>query len=129
MNLYDFSSKDIGNYGESIVCAYLRKRGFTILDRNRAFKTGELDIVAQKGKRLHLVEVKSLASDAFPDHTYGGYKPEENLSQSKLKKVVRTAQWYIAQANWAGEWQIDAAFVWLRRSDGVGRVRYMPQVL
>ncbi len=129
MNLYDFSRKDIGNYGERVVCAYILKRGFDILERNKAFKTGELDIIASRAGCLHLIEVKSLACDAFPEERYQGYRPEENLSTSKLRKVVRTAQWYIAQRDWDGEWQVDAAFVWLRRSDGVGKVQYVPQVL
>jgi Holliday junction resolvase-like predicted endonuclease len=115
------SHKDIGNKGESAVVEYLRRLGFTILDRNVSFKTGELDVVAQKGRVMHIVEVKSLTCDTFPSAVAADrYDPADNLHANKLRKVARTAEW---------EWQIDGALVWIRRGDGVAKVRYLPQVL
>lgn len=125
----DSSRKDIGNYGESVAAEYLRRRGFHILGRNIAFKTGELDIVAQKGRVVHVVEVKTLLCQQFPSPgSLDRYDPADNLSIYKLRKVMRTAEWYLAQKGWEGEWQIDGALVWLRARDGVARVRYLPQV-
>ncbi|MDB5265432.1 MAG: putative endonuclease distantly related to archaeal Holliday junction resolvase [Parcubacteria group bacterium] len=124
------SRKDIGNHGESVAVEYLRRLGFRILGRNIAFKTGELDIVAQKGSVVHIVEVKTLLCQDFPDarRSQDRYDPADNLSIHKLRKVTRTAEWYLAQKGWEGEWQIDGALVWLRAHDGVARVRYLPQV-
>jgi putative endonuclease len=124
------SHKDIGNKGESAVVEYLRRLGFTILDRNVSVKTGELDVVAQKGRVMHIVEVKSLTCDTFPSAVAADrYDPADNLHANKLRKVARTAEWYLAQKGWEGEWQIDGALVWIRRGDGVAKVRYLPQVL
>lgn len=129
MDFSNSSRKDIGNWGESVACEYLARLGFRIQGRNIAFKTGELDIVAQKGDAIHIVEVKTLLCAEFPNaQSQNRYDPADNLSIYKLRKVQRTAEWYLAQKDWEGEWQIDAALVWLRARDGVARVRYLPQV-
>ena len=129
MDFSNSSRKDIGNWGESVACEYLKRLGFRIQGRNIAFKTGELDIVAQKGEVIHIVEVKTLLCTEFPNvQSQNRYDPADNLSTYKLRKVQRTAEWYLAQKGWEGEWQIDGALVWLRARDGVARVRYLPQV-
>ena len=108
----------------------LRRQGFKILDRNVSRKTGELDIVAQKDEVLHVVEVKSVACSEFPGSPRArSFDPAENLHAAKLRKVVRTGEWYVAENGWEGEWQVDGVIVWLRRRDGVARVRYLPQLL
>jgi len=124
------SRKDIGNHGESVAAEYLRRRGFHILGHAIAYKTGELDVVAQKGEVVHIVEVKALRCREFstPGEVLNQYDPGDNLSVYKLQKVRRTAEWYLAQKGWNGEWQIDAALVWVRARDGVARIRYLPQV-
>lgn len=89
-------------------------------------------MVAQKGSVIHVVEVKTLQCTQFPSSNSTNkadrYDPADNLSPYKLNKVRRTAEWYLAQKRWEGEWQIDGALVWLRAHDGVARVRYLPQV-
>ncbi|HEV7121213.1 MAG TPA: hypothetical protein VGN56_00110, partial [Candidatus Paceibacterota bacterium] len=71
---------------------------------------------------------KTLLCQEFPGTWQERYDPGDNLSLYKLRKVTRTAEWYLAQKGWKGEWQIDGALVWLRACDGVARVRYLPQV-
>ena len=60
MNLSGKSRKDIGVYGERAVALYLRRGGFRVVGKNVARRTGELDLIAQKGKTLHFIEVKSM---------------------------------------------------------------------
>ena len=143
MNIHSYTSKDIGILGEKIVAEYLRRYGFTIEARNYAKETGEIDLIAKKGRVLHFVEVKSVLCDQFPDSqsgdvssaqcsTSGGtevYDPSVNLHQYKIQKVARTSEWYMAEKHWEGECQIDGALVWIRKSDGIGKVRYLPQIL
>jgi hypothetical protein len=52
-----------------------------------------------------------------------------NLHGGKIRKVARTAEWYLADIGWEGEWQLDAALVWRRERDGRCLVRYLPQIL
>jgi|CXWL01.1.fsa_nt_gi putative endonuclease len=125
------STKDIGNLGETVVADYLTDLGFSILDRNFSRKSGEVDVIAQKGNTIHFVEVKTVSCDDFPKENLGReiYSPATNLHGHKIKKVSRTAQWYVANKKWHGDVQIDGVLVWIRRSDGLALVRYLPQIL
>lgn len=123
--------KRIGARGEDVACEYLRRRGFRIRDRNVFRKTGEIDIIAQKGNTLHFVEVKSVLCNEFPDPKVwrDRYDPSLNLHQEKIRKVARTSEWYVANERWEGYVQVDAALVWLRERDGRSLVSYLPQIL
>ncbi|MFI5260223.1 MAG: YraN family protein [Candidatus Paceibacteria bacterium] len=130
MNLSSKTPKEVGSIGEKVACEYLKRHSFTIRDRNIARKTGELDIIAEKEDTLHFVEVKTNLVDEFPS---GGnddeYDPSTNLHEAKIRKVARTGEWYVLEKGWEGEWQVDGCLVWLRRRDGMARVRYLPQIV
>ena len=49
-----------GNAIETEASAYLMRNGYEILDRNYAYRGGELDIVARDGQTVVFVEVKSV---------------------------------------------------------------------
>jgi putative endonuclease len=125
------SRKDIGALGEKVAAEYLRRQGMRIMDRNVARKTGEIDIIARKGNTLHFIEVKSILCQDFPDDIDRSdrYDPTVNLHEAKIRRVSRTSEWYVANTDWEGEWQVDAVLVWLRERDGRARVRYLPQIV
>ena len=132
MDLSFKTRKEIGNLGESVACEYLKRRGFSILDRNFVKKTGELDIIAQIEDTLHFVEVKTVLAEEFPLAENKGedvYDPSLNLHAAKVRKVARTGEWYVLEKKWKGEWQVDGCLVWLRRRDGIARVNYLPQIV
>ena len=124
------SRKDIGALGERAAAEYLRRRGFELVERNVARKTGELDVIMRKGETLHFIEVKTLLCSDFPTkEALNTYDPSNNLHVYKIRKVSRTAEWYAAEHEWGGDIQIDAALVWLRERDNLARVRYLPQIV
>jgi len=130
VDISDYTTKDIGNLGESLAGRYLKGIGFNILERNSVRKTGEIDIIARHRDTLHFVEVKTLLCKEFPEE--GGESrrnPAENIHAHKLKKIQRTAEWYIAEHGWKGNVQIDAVLVWLRERDALAKVRYLPQII
>lgn len=132
MDISSFTSKKVGNLGESVACEYLKRHGFKIRDRNFVRKTGELDVIAEKEDTLHFVEVKTILADDFPLAECKGedaYDPSINLHQAKVRKVARTGEWYVLEKKWGGEWQVDGCLVWLRRRDGMARVNYLPQIV
>ena len=122
--------KSVGAFGEAAAEAYLRCHNFRIDGRNIARKTGELDIVAQKADTLHIIEVKTIVCEEFPseDSTEDGYRPENNLHSYKIHKVIRTAEWYIAERDWEGESQVDGILVWVRRRDKMVKVYHLSQI-
>ncbi len=131
MDISHLSHKEVGNLGERVAADYLRRNGFRIEGKNIAKKTGELDIVVSKEKVLHIIEVKSILCHEFATHTSesDSFNPAENLHAMKIRKVVRTGEWYVLERNWEGEWQVDGVIVWLRRRDGAARVRYLPHIV
>ena len=81
-------NKSTGNTGEILACTYLAKIGFKIIDTNVYSRWGELDIVAQKGNKIHFVEVKTRIS------TRQGL-PYEAVRITKLFHLMRSIQHYI----------------------------------
>ncbi|MDP1707101.1 MAG: YraN family protein [bacterium] len=131
MDISSYTRKQVGKLGEDVACEYLRRHGFTIRDRNYVKKTGELDIIAEKENTLHFVEVKTILAHNFLSERSRGddYDPSLNLHEAKVRKVARTGEWYVLEKDWEGEWQVDGCLVWLRRSDGMARVSYLPQIV
>lgn len=131
MDLSTKTRKEIGALGERVAAEYLRRHGFRIIERNVLRKTGELDLVVSKDDTLHFVEVKTILVEAFPKlrNTDDEYDPSLNLHELKIRKVARTGEWYVAERDWEGEWQVDGCLVWLRRTDGMARVSYLPQIV
>lgn len=131
MDITDYTRKDIGTLGEKVAIEYLRRNGFTLIDKNVARKTGEIDVIVQKNETLHFVEVKTLVCNEFPGARLlkDDYDPSANLHSFKIRKVARTSEWYMANNNWEGDSQVDGILVWIRRGDGMAYVRYLPQIL
>jgi putative endonuclease len=48
-----------GHFAEALAVAYLRLKGYRVLERNWRSKLGEIDILVKKGGVLVLVEVKT----------------------------------------------------------------------
>src|SRR3989344_5914639 len=99
----------VGKIGEDTACKYLKKHGFTIIERNYWQKWGEIDVVASKGQTLHFVEVKAVVGIRSGED----YEAEENVHPWKLKRLSRAIQTYLLQRNVPDEkeWQVDVLTV------------------
>jgi len=73
---------------EDAAANYLRKKGYTVLQRNYRTRFGEIDIVARYKKYLVFVEVKSGKSY---------YLPRTRVNTSKLKKISLAAAVYLSR--------------------------------
>jgi putative endonuclease len=89
-----------GNEGEEIARAHLLKMGYTILEKNWRHKHLEIDIIASINSTLVIVEVK-LRANAF----FGN--PEEFVTISKQKKLIKAADFYIKENNINWETRFD----------------------
>jgi TIGR00252 family protein len=81
------SRRLLGQSSEDLAAAFLEKRGYQILVRNKRFKIGEIDIVAQDGDTLVFVEVRS-RSDPSQVH------PAETITPKKKRQIIRAAMAY-----------------------------------
>lgn len=77
--------------GEDAAAAYLERIGCTVVERNWRCPTGEVDIVALDARTLVIVEVKTRKTS-----TAG--TPEEAVSPTKQRRLVRIASHYLAHA-------------------------------
>lgn len=83
-----YNKRSVGAQKEEMAAAYLRERGYVILEQNFRCRTGEIDIIAREKGYLAFVEVKYRKDSAK------GY-PEEAVDFHKMQKITRTAQFYM----------------------------------
>ena len=76
------NNKVLGNKGEEAAAAYLENHGYTVRERNYRSQTGEIDIIASRGRMMVFVEVKTRGSLA-----YG--MPSEAVNIAKQRKIIR----------------------------------------
>ena len=57
--------KSLGDRGEELAAAFLKRSGLKILKRNYTSPTGEIDIIARDGDMVVFVEVKTRTDDQF----------------------------------------------------------------
>lgn len=90
---------DIGRFGEKAAIDYLAGKGYAIVDRNWKCGHLEIDIVAQRGDRLAIVEVKTRTD--FADD------PVEAVGRKKQLAMVRAGVAYANAFNLPHELQFD----------------------
>ena len=84
------NKREVGTLYEDMACRYLEDEGLKIIGRNYRVKIGEIDIIAMENDTLVFAEVKFRSST-----DYGG--AEFAISRQKQKKIMRVAQWYMAE--------------------------------
>lgn len=76
-----------GRLAEMLAAFYLGLKGYQILERRYRSATGEIDLVAMRGKYLVFVEVK-----ARPDVMRG----MESIRARQRQRLIRTARIYVS---------------------------------
>lgn len=83
-----------GKKGEDIAVAFLKNKGWKILERNFRKQYGEIDIIAidksEKEPILVFVEVKTRTSNLYGT-------PLEAITHWKIKPLEKTMQLYLAE--------------------------------
>ena len=82
--------KELGIKGEEIAVNYLKKEGYKILARNWFSDHKEIDIIAQQGDEIVIVEVKTREGDYFEE-------PWEAVSTRKIRNLVDVADIWLNQ--------------------------------
>ena len=82
----------LGEEGEKIAVRYLKSKGYIVYHTNWRFGKLEIDIIAEDGKELVFVEVKSRSSEI-----YG--RPEEAVDDAKELAILNAAEIYVRDFN------------------------------
>ena len=82
------NKRKIGTVYEDRTEDYLRKQGYTVLERNFRTRTGEIDIIFRDGETIVFAEVKYRSA--------GGYgAPEAAVTRSKQQTIFRVAKSFL----------------------------------
>lgn len=100
---------DLGTLGEEIAAKHLHDKGFKILATNWRFGKDEIDIIAEKGEFLVIVEVKTRRSAGFGE-------PEVFVNQAKQRFLVRATQAYLEKNEVEKETRFDVISIVLNNT-------------
>ena len=82
--------RQLGDAGEGLAAAALKKQGYKILEHNYVTPLGEIDLIARQGKTLIFIEVKTRQNTRFG-------APQEAVSPAKQARLRRLADYYLKQ--------------------------------
>jgi putative endonuclease len=77
-----------GKQGEELAAQYLKKRGYTIVERNYRCTNGEVDLIAVHRRVIVFVEVKTRRGEG-----YG--LPVEAVEFHKKRKMIQAAEFFL----------------------------------
>lgn len=125
------SKRRTGDIGENVACRFLEGKKFKILERNYLKKWGEIDIVSEKEKQIHFIEVKTISQNLnTPNVKDNEYRAEENVHLWKLKRLSRAIESYLEENNIPDdvEWTLDLVVVYLDLEGKKAKVDYLENI-
>jgi len=87
MQNQSYGTRRLGSGGEATVATWLQHQGFTIIERNYTTRTGEVDIIAERGEVLAFVEVKTRRNSNFDMGVI--------VTPGKQRRIIRATHHYI----------------------------------
>lgn len=83
--------KNLGYYGETKAVSYLKRKGYSIVERNFSCRFGEIDIIASKADYVVFVEVKLRKNADFA-------MAREFVTVSKQRRIISAASLWLAKS-------------------------------
>lgn len=81
-------NREVGAVAEKLVASYLTAIKYELLHQNWTCRWGEIDIIAQKNKKLIFVEVKYRSSEKFGN-------PHQAITKKKLNSLKNSIWRYL----------------------------------
>lgn len=103
---------ELGKLGEEMAAEYLRKNGYAILQTNWVFQKAEIDIIAQKGDVLAIIEVKTRSTIDFG-------LPQDFVKPKKIGLLVKAVNEYIIQNDVDAEARFDIISIYKQNGNYV----------
>jgi len=107
--------QDLGRKGEELATRFLKEKGWKILLRNVRLSFGEIDILAEDGEDLVVVEVKTRASLEFG-------QPAEAVDYEKKRKLWQLAQ-LLSQQNPTKNIRIDVVAIKIGKKPQIEHIK------
>ena len=101
----------LGSEGEELASAWLVEKGYRILFRNWRYSYYEIDIVAVKGKVLHIIEIKTRNESHF------GF-PEDSVTRKKFRHLQKAADEFLFRHPGYRWIQFDILSITIRKGKG-----------
>lgn len=120
---------ETGKIGEDIAGDFLKSKGYRVLHRNYRKKYGELDIVAKKGVLYYFIEVKSVSWETSRIVSHETWRPEDNVHQNKIKRLLRVIQAYLVSHEIKSDWQFDILVVYVDQEHKKAKVRHLKNLI
>jgi putative endonuclease len=84
----EHTRRDLGDLAEQAAARYLRAHGYRIRERNWRCPIGEIDIIAEQGDAVVIIEVKSRSSTDYA-------RPQANVTAGKRRRLTALARAYL----------------------------------
>lgn len=81
---------ELGKKGEQLAIDFLIKTEYKILEKNYRYLKAEVDIIAQKGTALAVIEVKTRSTDYFGN-------PQDFVNPKKIKLLLSAIDYYVIE--------------------------------
>ena len=82
------TTREQGEYTESLACQFLENKGFKLVERNFNCRFGEIDLIMQDNDSLVFIEVRYRRNN-----NYGS--GAETITANKQSKLIKTASAYL----------------------------------
>ncbi|MFD2563852.1 YraN family protein [Aquimarina rubra] len=80
----------LGKEGEKLAVEFLEKHGYIVLEKNYRYLKAEIDIIAQKGDIIIVVEVKTRSTPEFGD-------PQDFVKPKQIQLLVKAIDHYVVE--------------------------------
>ena len=79
---------ELGKEGEQMALKWLKEKGYEILHVNWRYSYFEIDIIAKREEKLHIVEVKARQGNQFGN-------PEDSVTKKKFKRLQKATDEFL----------------------------------
>jgi putative endonuclease len=84
--------RTLGTAAEALCEQHLRRRGWSILERNWRIRMGEVDLIARDGRTIVFIEVKAAAAGSVA----GPERPVLAVGRNKQRRLRRLASAWLS---------------------------------
>ncbi len=117
------SNITVGRLGEKMALSFLQDLGYELVVKNFRSRSGEIDLIVQKGNKLCFVEVKTRVGIAKG-------LPHEAIDARKIYHLKNTSQYYLLQSPHKNcKLSIDVVSIVLNADLTINKLKYFQNIL